>query len=103
MTLVRAIIVSPEEAADGNAEFWCGPEQLAVTVFHEGRIAPARRSAPGRRAVADRRRQPAPRARGRQAADRDLLMLATVSTPRCLLGVADPRRGSSRRCSTWRR
>lgn len=38
MTLVRAIIVSPEEAADGNAEFWCGPEQLAVTVFHEGRI-----------------------------------------------------------------
>ena len=38
MTLVRAIIVSPEEAADGNAEFWCGREQLAVTVFHEGRI-----------------------------------------------------------------
>ena len=37
MTLVRAIIVSPEEAADGNAEFWCGREQLAVTVFHEGR------------------------------------------------------------------
>ena len=38
MSLVRAIVVSPEEAADGNAEFWCGREQLAVTVLHEGRI-----------------------------------------------------------------
>ncbi len=38
MPLVRAIVVSPEEAADGNAELWCGPEQLAVTVLHEGRI-----------------------------------------------------------------
>ena len=27
MTLVRVIIVSPEEAADGNAEFWCGPSR----------------------------------------------------------------------------
>jgi len=38
MTPVRVIIVSPEEAADGNAEFWCGPELMAVTVFHEGRL-----------------------------------------------------------------
>lgn len=38
MTLVRVIVVSPEEADDGNAEFWCGPELLAVTVLHEGRL-----------------------------------------------------------------
>ena len=38
MTLVRAIVVSPEEADDGNAEFWCGPELMAVTVLHEGRL-----------------------------------------------------------------
>ena len=38
MTLVRVIVVSPEEALDGNAEFWCGGEQMAFTVFHEGRL-----------------------------------------------------------------
>jgi hypothetical protein len=38
MTLVHLIVASAEEAADGNAEFWCGPELLAVTVLHEGRL-----------------------------------------------------------------
>jgi hypothetical protein len=32
------VVASAEEAADGNAEFWCGRELLAVTVFHEGRL-----------------------------------------------------------------
>ena len=38
MTQVHVIVASPEEAYDGNAEFWCGPEQLAITVLHEGRL-----------------------------------------------------------------
>ena len=38
MTPVRVIIVSPEEAADGNAELWLGPEMLAVTVLYDGRL-----------------------------------------------------------------
>ena len=38
MTLVNLVVASAEEAADGNAEFWCGREMLAVTVVHEGRL-----------------------------------------------------------------
>jgi hypothetical protein len=38
MTLVHLVVASAEEAADGNAEFWCGREMLAVTVVHEGRL-----------------------------------------------------------------
>jgi hypothetical protein len=38
MTLVHLVVASAEEAADGNAEFWCGPELMAVTVLHEGRL-----------------------------------------------------------------
>jgi hypothetical protein len=38
MPLVHLVVASAEEAADGNAEFWCGPELLAVTVLHEGRL-----------------------------------------------------------------
>jgi hypothetical protein len=37
MPPVRVIVASAEEAADGNAEFWCGRELMAVTVLHEGR------------------------------------------------------------------
>jgi hypothetical protein len=32
------IVASPEEASDGNAEFWCGGELMAVTVIHEGAL-----------------------------------------------------------------
>jgi len=38
MTLVNLVVASAEEAADGNIEFWCGREQMAVTVLHEGRM-----------------------------------------------------------------
>jgi hypothetical protein len=38
MPPVRVIVASPEEAADGNAEFWCGGEQMAVTVLYDGRL-----------------------------------------------------------------
>ena len=38
MPAVRVIVVSPEEAADGNAEFWCGHDLMAITVLHEGRL-----------------------------------------------------------------
>lgn len=38
MPAVRVIVVSPEEAVDGNAEFWCGHELMAITVLHEGRL-----------------------------------------------------------------
>jgi hypothetical protein len=35
---IRLVVASAEEAADGHAEFWCGPELMAVTVLHEGRL-----------------------------------------------------------------
>jgi hypothetical protein len=38
MTQVHLVVASAEEAADGNAEFWCGRELMAVTVLHEGRL-----------------------------------------------------------------
>jgi hypothetical protein len=38
MPPVRVIVASPEEAADGNAEFWCGGQMMAVTVFYDGRL-----------------------------------------------------------------
>ena len=38
MPPVRVIVASPEEAADGNAEFWCGGDLMAVTVLHDGRL-----------------------------------------------------------------
>jgi hypothetical protein len=38
MTEVRVIVASAEEASDGNVEFWCGPDLLAITVIHDGRL-----------------------------------------------------------------
>jgi hypothetical protein len=38
MPPVHLVVASAEEAADGNAEFWCGRELMAVTVLHEGRL-----------------------------------------------------------------
>jgi len=38
MTQVNVIVVSPEEAEDGAAEFWCGGELMAVTTISEGRL-----------------------------------------------------------------
>jgi hypothetical protein len=38
MTQVSVIVVSPEEAQDGTAEFWCGSELMAVTTICEGQL-----------------------------------------------------------------
>jgi hypothetical protein len=38
MPPVHVSVVSPEEAYNGNAEFWCGRELAAITVLHEGRL-----------------------------------------------------------------
>jgi hypothetical protein len=38
MPTVQVLVASPEEAADFNAEFWLGPELLAVTVLYDGRL-----------------------------------------------------------------
>jgi hypothetical protein len=38
MPPIHLVVASAEEAADGNAEFWCGRELMAVTVVHEGRL-----------------------------------------------------------------
>jgi hypothetical protein len=35
---VHVSVVSPEEAYNGNAEFWCGNELMAVTVLSEGQL-----------------------------------------------------------------
>ena len=35
---VHVSVVSPEEAYNGNAEFWCGNELMAVTVINEGQL-----------------------------------------------------------------
>jgi hypothetical protein len=36
MSQIRVIVVSPEEAYDGTAEFWCGAELMGVTMLSEG-------------------------------------------------------------------
>jgi hypothetical protein len=36
MTQIRAIVVSPEEAYDGTAELWCGPELMGITMLSAG-------------------------------------------------------------------
>ena len=35
---VHVSVVSPEEAYNGNAEFWCGRELMAVTVINDGQL-----------------------------------------------------------------
>jgi hypothetical protein len=35
MSEIRVIVVSPEEAYDGTAEFWCGSELMGVTMLSE--------------------------------------------------------------------
>jgi hypothetical protein len=35
---VHVSVVSPEEAYNGNAEFWCGRELMAVTVIDDGQL-----------------------------------------------------------------
>jgi hypothetical protein len=36
MSQIRVIVVSPEEAYDGTAEFWCGGELMGVTMLSQG-------------------------------------------------------------------
>ena len=36
MSQIHVIVVSPEEAYDGTAEFWCGAELMGVTMLSEG-------------------------------------------------------------------
>ena len=38
MSQVSVIVVSPEEAYDGIAEFWCGAELMGVTILSEGEL-----------------------------------------------------------------
>ena len=38
MPPVHVSVVSAEEAYNGNAEFWCGRDLMAITVVHEGRL-----------------------------------------------------------------
>jgi len=36
MSQISVIVVSPEEAYDGTAEFWCDGELMGVTMLSEG-------------------------------------------------------------------
>jgi hypothetical protein len=36
MSQIRVIVVSPEEAYDGTAGFWCGGELMGVTMLSSG-------------------------------------------------------------------
>ena len=38
MNAINVIVTGPEEAYDNEAEFWCGHEQMGVTVLHDGRL-----------------------------------------------------------------
>jgi hypothetical protein len=38
MTEINVIVVSPEEADNGIAEFWCGAEMMGVTSIDDGRL-----------------------------------------------------------------
>jgi hypothetical protein len=49
-TTIHVIVASAEEAYNGNAEFWCGGELMAVTTIYDGQlhlqIEPRRDGAP---------------------------------------------------------
>jgi hypothetical protein len=36
MSQIRVIVVSPEEAYDGTAEFWCGADLMGITMLSQG-------------------------------------------------------------------
>jgi len=38
MTAINVVVTGPEEAYNGEAEFWCAGEILGFTVLHEGRL-----------------------------------------------------------------
>lgn len=38
MTQMKVLVASPEEADDGIAELWYGPDLLGITVIHEGQL-----------------------------------------------------------------
>jgi len=38
MSRIRVIVASAEEAYNGNAEFWCDAELMAVTVIEDGAL-----------------------------------------------------------------
>ena len=38
MNTIRVVVTGPEEAYNDEAEFWCGRQQMGVTVLHEGRL-----------------------------------------------------------------
>jgi hypothetical protein len=35
---IQVVAASPEEAANGITEFWCGSELMAFTIFDEGAL-----------------------------------------------------------------
>jgi hypothetical protein len=38
MSQISVSVVSPEEAEDGIAEFWCGAELMGATILSEGEL-----------------------------------------------------------------
>jgi hypothetical protein len=38
MNAIKVIVTGPEEAYNDEAEFWCGRQQMGVTVLYEGRL-----------------------------------------------------------------
>jgi|1186.fasta_scaffold45415_2 hypothetical protein len=38
INLIEVLVASPEEADEGIAEFWCGPEMMALTCIADGRL-----------------------------------------------------------------
>jgi hypothetical protein len=38
MSEITVIVVSPEDADHGVAEFWCGAEQLGMTILDDGQL-----------------------------------------------------------------
>jgi hypothetical protein len=36
MSQIRVIVVSPEEAYDGTAKFWCGADLMGITMLSQG-------------------------------------------------------------------
>ena len=38
MSAIDVIVTGPEEAYDGEAEFWSANEMVGMTVLHEGRL-----------------------------------------------------------------
>jgi hypothetical protein len=73
MSQIRVIVVSPEEAYDGTAEFWCGAELMGITMLSQSGLQLRIDSRTDGQPWVNRHDQPRARPRRSEPTDRRVL------------------------------